>query len=73
MAASSIPKILESSLILMLFAYFRVRSKFYRILLQFCSVSFRVIFLEFMVNPRKSIYCFGVREDFSGWTWKPRL
>ena len=74
MAASSIPEILENSLIVILFACFRVRSKFSRILLlYFYFVSFGVIFLEFIVNPRKSISCFGVREDFSGWIWKPRI
>ena len=37
------------------------------------NISHRVIFLEFIVNPRKSVFCFGVREDFSGWTRKPWL
>ena len=68
MAASSIPKTLE-----ILFLCFTVRSKLSRTLLDFCFVSFRVLFLEFIVNPRKSISYFGLREDFYGWTWKTRL
>ena len=67
MAASSIPKILENSLIVILWACCRVRS---RILLPFCFASLRIIFLEFIVNPRKSISCFSVREDFFGGTLK---
>ena len=70
---SSIPKILEDSLTVILFAWFRVRSKFSRVLLHFCFASVRVIFLEYLANERKSLSCFGVRKGFSGWTWKLRL
>ena len=66
MAASSIPKILENSLIVLLFVCFRVRSKFYRILLYFYFVSFGVIFLEFIVIQGNIFPVLMLEKSFLG-------
>ena len=66
MAASSIPKILENSLIVLLFVCFRVQSKFYRILLHFYFVSFGVIFLEFIVIQGNLFPVLMLEKSFLG-------